>query len=153
LFYRKHANKEIDYRGKPMSKRFVLPQEAPTVLKKVVAPVLKISEPEQAHQKPQTSTAVTSLKTVKSSTIYGTKLKNVQIIEKKIPAPVAEEKIIEAPPPAPPPEASTSINCDVCGLAFETVTYAIQHKFRKHPNSSLKYYCPYCGMQFPLRVI
>lgn len=149
LFYRKHANKEIDYRGKPMNKRFVLPQESPKVLKKVIAPVLKISEPEQAHQKPQTSTAVTSLKTVKSSTIYGTKLKNVRIIEKKIPAASAEEKIIEAPPPAP----STSINCDVCGLSFETVTYAIQHKFRKHPNSSLKYYCPYCGMQFPLKVI
>lgn len=137
-----------------MSKRFVLPQESPKVVKKVMTPVAKISEPEQAHQKPETSATVTSLKMVKSSTVYGTKLKNVRIIEKKIPAPVVEEKKIEAPqPPIPSSEASTSINCDVCGLAFETVTYAIQHKFRKHPNSSLKYFCPYCGMQFPLKVI
>lgn len=135
-----------------MSKRFVLPQEPPKVLKKVIAPVPKISEPDV--QKPQTSAVVTSLKTVKSSTVYGTKLKNVRIIEKKVETPVKEEPKTEAPPPpVPSTETPASINCDVCGQAFETVTFAIQHKFRKHPNSSLKYFCPYCGMQFPLKVI
>lgn len=47
---------------------------------------------------------------------------------------------------------SKEIHCDVCSMTFETVTQAIQHKFRKHPESSLKYYCPFCGMQFPLKV-
>lgn len=141
-----------------MSKRFALsqapkgPTKASKVSKPVVPPEPNISEPNQ-DQTPQTSTAVTSLKLVKSSTVYGTKLKNIRIIEKKITAPAVEQKKIVSPPPTPSLEAATSINCDVCGQSFETVTYAIQHKFRKHPNSSLKYYCPYCGMQFPLKVI
>lgn len=46
-----------------------------------------------------------------------------------------------------------TVTCDVCGLQFDTVTSAIQHKFRKHPESSIKFYCPYCGMQFPLKVL
>ncbi|XP_045116274.1 zinc finger protein 423-like isoform X2 [Portunus trituberculatus] len=42
--------------------------------------------------------------------------------------------------------------CDVCGEVFRTVSLAISHKFRKHPDSLLKYYCPYCGMMFPIKV-
>lgn len=44
------------------------------------------------------------------------------------------------------------IVCDVCGQYFESVTVAIQHKFRKHPESAAKHFCPYCGMQFPLKI-
>ena len=44
------------------------------------------------------------------------------------------------------------ISCDVCQEAFETVTIAIQHKFRKHPNSNVKYYCGFCGKQYPLEI-
>uniref|UniRef100_A0A1B6MTL9 C2H2-type domain-containing protein n=1 Tax=Graphocephala atropunctata TaxID=36148 RepID=A0A1B6MTL9_9HEMI len=44
------------------------------------------------------------------------------------------------------------ITCDVCGEKFKCNTTAIQHKFRKHPASSIKYYCPQCGMQFPLKI-
>ena len=44
------------------------------------------------------------------------------------------------------------ISCDVCQESFETVTLAIQHKFRKHPNSNKKYYCGFCGKQYPLEV-
>lgn len=40
--------------------------------------------------------------------------------------------------------------CDVCEDSFESVTLAIQHKFKKHPGSSVKHYCGYCGKQFPL---
>jgi len=32
------------------------------------------------------------------------------------------------------------------------VTVAIQHKFRKHPESAAKHFCPHCGMQFPLKI-
>merc|ERR1719427_1430524 len=42
--------------------------------------------------------------------------------------------------------------CDVCQESFETVTLAIQHKFRKHPNSNKKYYCGFCGKQYPLEI-
>lgn len=44
------------------------------------------------------------------------------------------------------------IICDVCGESFKCNTLAIQHKFRKHPNSGVKHYCPQCGMQFPLLI-
>nr|CAD7408092.1 unnamed protein product [Timema poppensis] len=44
------------------------------------------------------------------------------------------------------------IACDVCSEVFETVTMAIQHKFRKHPESAAKHFCPHCGMQFPLKI-
>lgn len=32
------------------------------------------------------------------------------------------------------------------------MTVAIQHKFRKHPESAAKHFCPHCGMQFPLKI-
>ena len=46
-----------------------------------------------------------------------------------------------------PPKAQTDawISCDVCLEKFETVTLAIQHKFKKHPNSNVKYFCGFCG--------
>jgi len=44
------------------------------------------------------------------------------------------------------------ISCDVCQESFETVTLAIQHKFKKHPNSNKKYYCGFCGKQYPLEI-
>ncbi|PSN46689.1 hypothetical protein C0J52_06373 [Blattella germanica] len=47
---------------------------------------------------------------------------------------------------------SADIVCDVCGQAFDNVTVAIQHKFRKHPESAAKHFCPHCGMQFPLKI-
>lgn len=47
---------------------------------------------------------------------------------------------------------SADIVCDVCGQAFDSVTVAIQHKFRKHPESAAKHFCPHCGMQFPLKI-
>ncbi|KAJ4437075.1 hypothetical protein ANN_17210, partial [Periplaneta americana] len=47
---------------------------------------------------------------------------------------------------------NADIVCDVCGQAFDNVTVAIQHKFRKHPESAAKHFCPHCGMQFPLKI-
>jgi len=43
------------------------------------------------------------------------------------------------------------INCDECNEEFSTVSTAIQHKFRKHRQSNVKHYCPYCGQQFPIK--
>lgn len=42
--------------------------------------------------------------------------------------------------------------CDVCGQAFDSISATIRHRFKVHPNSPTKFYCHYCGMQFPLKV-
>ncbi|KAI4477897.1 PREDICTED: zinc finger protein 260-like [Polistes canadensis] len=41
--------------------------------------------------------------------------------------------------------------CDECGQSFDSITATIRHKFKVHSNSQTKFYCPYCGMQFPLK--
>ncbi|KAL0272013.1 UNVERIFIED_CONTAM: hypothetical protein PYX00_005151 [Menopon gallinae] len=46
-----------------------------------------------------------------------------------------------------------SVACDVCGQEFTKNTLAIQHKFRKHPEVSAKYFCPHCGMQFTIKAL
>lgn len=43
-------------------------------------------------------------------------------------------------------------SCDVCDLVFDSVTLAIHHKYKQHPNCQKKYYCGFCGKQFPLAV-
>nr|CAH0111845.1 unnamed protein product [Daphnia galeata] len=50
-------------------------------------------------------------------------------------------------------DKAEKIKCDedLCIEEFPTVSAAIQHKFRKHRQSSVKHYCPYCGMQFPIK--
>jgi len=50
------------------------------------------------------------------------------------------------------PTMSKLTKCDVCPETFETPTLAIQHKFRKHRGSQKKYFCGFCGKQFPLEV-
>jgi len=42
------------------------------------------------------------------------------------------------------------VKCDVCDEACDTVTQAIQHKFKQHPDAQLKHHCEFCGKQFPL---
>ncbi|EFN71532.1 Zinc finger and SCAN domain-containing protein 12 [Camponotus floridanus] len=41
--------------------------------------------------------------------------------------------------------------CDICDKSFDTITATIRHRFKMHPNSPTKFYCSYCGKQFPLR--
>ncbi|XP_046631739.1 zinc finger and SCAN domain-containing protein 12-like [Daphnia pulicaria] len=50
-------------------------------------------------------------------------------------------------------DKTEKIKCDeeLCVEEFPTVSAAIQHKFRKHRQSNVKHYCPYCGMQFPIK--
>ncbi|EEB14703.1 zinc finger protein, putative [Pediculus humanus corporis] len=50
-------------------------------------------------------------------------------------------------------EKTKAIACDVCGQEFTNNTNAIQHKFKKHPDASVKYVCSYCGMQFTIKAI
>ncbi|XP_066595685.1 zinc finger and SCAN domain-containing protein 12-like [Prorops nasuta] len=48
-------------------------------------------------------------------------------------------------------KSNSETQCDMCGLAFETVSATIRHRFKDHPNCPTKFYCHYCGMQFPLK--
>lgn len=48
-------------------------------------------------------------------------------------------------------EPNADAKCDLCGKTFETVTSTIRHRFKMHPNAPEKFYCPYCGMQFPIK--
>ncbi|XP_015597386.1 zinc finger protein 37A-like isoform X2 [Cephus cinctus] len=41
--------------------------------------------------------------------------------------------------------------CDICGQSFDSITATIRHRFKVHPNSPTKFYCHFCGMQFPLK--
>ncbi|XP_039312906.1 zinc finger and BTB domain-containing protein 41-like [Solenopsis invicta] len=41
--------------------------------------------------------------------------------------------------------------CDICNQSFDTVRQTIRHRFKVHSNSSTKFHCSYCGMQFPLK--
>ncbi|KAK0178486.1 hypothetical protein PV327_007374 [Microctonus hyperodae] len=49
------------------------------------------------------------------------------------------------------PAAKTDARCDICGRDFDTITATIRHRFKMHPNSPAKFYCSFCGMQFPLK--
>ena len=57
----------------------------------------------------------------------------VHIYNKKV---EAEVRVV-----TPQPGCRQWISCDVCMERLETVTLAIQHKFKKHPNSNVKYFC------------
>ncbi|XP_071645321.1 zinc finger and BTB domain-containing protein 41 isoform X1 [Temnothorax longispinosus] len=41
--------------------------------------------------------------------------------------------------------------CDICNKSFDSIPATIRHRFKIHSNSSTKFYCSYCGMQFPLK--
>lgn len=41
--------------------------------------------------------------------------------------------------------------CDMCGQSFDSITATIRHRFKVHSNSPTKFYCHFCGMQFPLK--
>lgn len=43
--------------------------------------------------------------------------------------------------------------CDICNQSFNTISATIRHRYKMHPNSPTKFYCSYCGKQFPLKVI
>ncbi|XP_012224202.1 zinc finger protein 81-like [Linepithema humile] len=41
--------------------------------------------------------------------------------------------------------------CDICNQSFNTISATIRHRYKMHPNSPTKFYCFYCGKQFPLK--
>lgn len=47
---------------------------------------------------------------------------------------------------------NSDTQCDICGQSFDTIPATIRHRFKVHSNSPAKFYCSYCGKQFPLKV-
>ncbi|KAI8436917.1 hypothetical protein MSG28_010344 [Choristoneura fumiferana] len=49
-------------------------------------------------------------------------------------------------------DASELVNCDVCEEMFPTISKAITHKHKVHPEHDAKYFCPWCGKLFTMKV-
>ncbi|XP_034832336.1 serine-rich adhesin for platelets-like [Maniola hyperantus] len=43
------------------------------------------------------------------------------------------------------------VGCDVCEEVFPTISKAITHKHKAHPNHDAKYFCPFCGKLFTMK--
>ncbi|XP_063536540.1 uncharacterized protein LOC134746166 isoform X2 [Cydia strobilella] len=48
-------------------------------------------------------------------------------------------------------DASEMVNCDVCDEVFPTISKAITHKHKVHPEYDAKYFCPWCGKLFTMK--
>ncbi|XP_063383826.1 uncharacterized protein LOC134670079 isoform X2 [Cydia fagiglandana] len=48
-------------------------------------------------------------------------------------------------------DASEMVNCDVCDEVFPTISKAITHKHKVHPEHDAKYFCPWCGKLFTMK--
>lgn len=44
------------------------------------------------------------------------------------------------------------VNCDVCSEVFPSISKAITHKHKMHPDHDAKYFCPWCGKLFTMKV-
>ncbi|KPI95624.1 Zinc finger and BTB domain-containing protein 40 [Papilio xuthus] len=45
------------------------------------------------------------------------------------------------------------VSCDVCNEVFPTISKAITHKHKIHPDYDAKYFCPWCGKLFTLKFL
>lgn len=48
-------------------------------------------------------------------------------------------------------EKAELVTCDVCSQVFPTISKAITHKHKVHPDHDAKYFCPWCGKLFTLK--
>ncbi|CAK1551190.1 unnamed protein product [Leptosia nina] len=48
-------------------------------------------------------------------------------------------------------EDSELVGCDVCEEMFPTISKAITHKHKVHPDHDAKYFCPWCGKLFTMK--
>ncbi|KAG8230808.1 hypothetical protein J437_LFUL010588 [Ladona fulva] len=131
--FRKHANREIDGKGRPRKPK--TPGGSNYGPKKSVTSssprVTQVQQPASTGEAPAAAPSNSSSSSTNKN-------------------PVANNTGTSGGTKSP--AKSTGIVCDVCGQEFETVTIAIQHKFKKHPDSAIKHFCPHCGQQFPLKI-
>ncbi|XP_059052299.1 uncharacterized protein LOC131846887 [Achroia grisella] len=50
-----------------------------------------------------------------------------------------------------PSEDGEMVSCDVCSDVFPTISKAITHKHKVHPDHDAKYFCPWCGKLFTMK--
>nr|XP_026499643.1 uncharacterized protein MAL13P1.304-like [Vanessa tameamea] len=48
-------------------------------------------------------------------------------------------------------EENELVGCDVCEEVFPTISKAITHKHKAHPDHDAKYFCPFCGKLFTMK--
>ncbi|XP_050350548.1 putative uncharacterized protein DDB_G0282133 [Nymphalis io] len=48
-------------------------------------------------------------------------------------------------------EENELVGCDVCEEVFPTISKAITHKHKSHPDHDAKYFCPFCGKLFTMK--
>ncbi|GBP59387.1 hypothetical protein EVAR_47946_1 [Eumeta japonica] len=48
-------------------------------------------------------------------------------------------------------ETTEMVSCDVCTETFLTISKAITHKHKAHPDHDAKYFCPWCGKLFTMK--
>ncbi|KAM3965302.1 uncharacterized protein ACR2FA_000690 [Aphomia sociella] len=48
-------------------------------------------------------------------------------------------------------EEGERVSCDVCSEVFPTISKAITHKHKIHPDHDAKYFCPWCGKLFTMK--
>ncbi|XP_022125390.2 uncharacterized protein LOC111000303 [Pieris rapae] len=57
----------------------------------------------------------------------------------------------EVPTSTEKSEESELVGCDVCEELFPTISKAITHKHKIHPDHDAKYFCPWCGKLFTMK--
>ncbi|XP_071444896.1 uncharacterized protein [Hetaerina americana] len=137
--FRKHANREIDGKGQPRKAKGDIVANGP---KKTLIPTSPQNLQKVNLPRPATSSDSPAAPAVGSTASSSCKTPN----PKNTPTTTTAVATKSSGKP------SSGIVCDVCGQEFETVTIAIQHKFKKHPDSAIKHFCPHCGQQFPLKI-
>lgn len=55
--------------------------------------------------------------------------------------------------PASYKDQAEMVECDVCTEVFTSISKAITHKHKVHPDHDAKYFCPWCGKLFTMKVI
>lgn len=71
---------------------------------------------------------------------------------------IKQSRSQDDPPALPDKPASNKdqaemVECDVCPEVFTSISKAITHKHKVHPDHDAKYFCPWCGKLFTMKVV
>lgn len=137
--FRKHANKEIDNKGR------------------AVAKIMKTLPNDKSTERQHATKEIDNSGHEKNSNNIHT-LTKPEVGIQKVSCSNAKQS------DSPQPELSKDkqnvtfqqsnhqrFSCEVCHIYFESAAYAMTHKWRLHPTLPFKYFCSHCGKQFPLK--
>lgn len=127
--FRKHANNEIDIKGRSLSKS----NHAQSSQVKSAAQTSKnclASLPESLHR-------------VSHSTQTESEAKPQACVNTMAPGPSGSSLSAQV--------KTQTVPCDICGAQFQKTAAAIKHKWRFHPKEPSNFCCSHCGKHFPLK--